>query len=57
MSEIKFLVIVCVFFIYLNDNKYGGSLDGVGFGFLLEVKIRVVGSDVFFMVIIVNYFF
>ena len=33
------------FFTHPNDNKYGGSPDRVGPGFLLEVKTRVAGSD------------
>ena len=35
-------VCVCVFFFTHNDNnRYGGSMDGVGPEFLLEVKTRV----------------
>lgn len=33
------------FFTHLSDTKYGGSPDGIGPGFLLQVKTRVSGSD------------
>ena len=45
VSETKLPVTSCGFFTHPNDNKYGGSPDGVGPGFLLEVKTRVAGSD------------
>ena len=45
MSETKLPVTASGFFTHPNDNKYRGSPDGVGPGFLLEVKTRVARGD------------
>ena len=45
VSTTKLPVSGCGFFTHPTDNRYGGSPDGVGPGFLLEVKTRVAGSD------------
>lgn len=55
VSETKLPVTPCVFFTHPNDNKYGGSPDGVGPGFLLEVKTRVAGTDAPLMAITANH--
>ena len=45
LSTTNLPVTKCGFFNHPTDKKYGGSPDGVGPGFLLEVKRRVTGSD------------
>ena len=55
VSETKLPVTPCVFFTHPNENKYGGSPDGVGPGFLLEVKTRVAESDGPLMAITANH--
>lgn len=55
MSETKLPVTPCGFFTHPNDNKYGGSPDGVGPRFLLEVRTRVAGSDGPLMAITANH--
>lgn len=45
VTATKLPVTSCGFFTHPSDIKYGGSPDGVGLGFLLEVKTRVAGSD------------
>ena len=55
VSETKLPVTSCGSFTHPNDNTYGGSPDGVGPGFLLEVKTRVAGSDGPLMAITANH--
>lgn len=45
VTATKLPVTSCGFFTHPSDIKYGGSPDGIGPGFLLEVKTRVAGSD------------
>ena len=54
VSETKLPVTPCVFLYDPNDNKYEGSPNGVGPGFLLEIETRVVGSDGPLMAITAN---
>lgn len=37
-------VSTCGYFTHPNDNKYGGSPDGIGPAYLLEIKTRIAGS-------------
>lgn len=45
LTKTKLPVSACGFFTHPIENRYGGSPDGVGPGFLLEVKTRVARSD------------